>query len=237
MRGAVLAGAVAAALLTATTACSPPMIEREGRLLYNPRWAWALDWSREGWQKPEQVLDALALSQDAIVADIGAGSGYFSERLALRLPGGHVFATDVQEGMLERLADRVRDRELDNVTVVRGSFDDPGLPDGCCDLVFFSSVYKEIQGRVAYMRRVQHLLRPNGRVAILEFRPGVAGAGPPQEIRLAPEAIVSELAEAGFALVESHEFLPRVSFLVFSADSGADALAGSGGGPSPDLDS
>ncbi len=118
--------------------------------------------------------------------------------------------------MIERLNDRVRDRGLANVTVVRAAFDDPGLPEGCCDLVFLSSVYKEIEGRVAYMRRVQPLLRPGGRVAILEFRPGAPGWGPPEAMRLAPEAIVAELGEAGFVLVESHDFLPRESFLVFA---------------------
>ncbi len=206
----------ALALALYATACSPFMIEREGRLVYNPAWAWALEIGREAWQKPQEVLSALALPEDAVVADIGAGGGYFTERLSRALPSGHVFATDVQDSMIERLNDRVRDHELANVTVVRAGFDDPGLAEGCCDLVFLSSVYKEIEGRVAYMRRVRPLLRPGGRVAILEFRPGVPGAGPPQAVRLAPEAIVAELGEAGFVLLESHDFLPRESFLVFA---------------------
>lgn len=211
----------ALALTLCATACGLPMIEREGRRVFNPAWAWALEFGRDDWQKPEEVLCALALPEDAVVADIGAGGGYFTERLSRALPSGHVFATDAQDGMIERLNDRVRDRGLANVTVVRAAFDDPGLPEGCCDLVFLSSVYKEIEGRVAYMRRVQPLLRPGGRVAILEFRPGAPGAGPPEAMRLAPDAIVAELGEAGFVLVESHDFLPRESFLVFARDPGA----------------
>jgi ubiquinone/menaquinone biosynthesis C-methylase UbiE len=192
------------------------MLEVEGRRVFNPAWAWALEVDREGWQRPEDVLRILALPESAVVADIGAGGGYFTERFARALPAGRVFATDVQPGMLERLEERVRERKLLNVEVVRARFDDPGLPAGCCDLVFLSSVYKEITQRVDYMRRVRPLLRPGGRVAILEFRPGAPGAGPPQAMRLAPQQIVAELEQAGFALVESHDLLPRESFLVFA---------------------
>jgi ubiquinone/menaquinone biosynthesis C-methylase UbiE len=145
------------------------MIVREGRRVFNPAWAGALEWGRDDWQNPEAVLRALALPEDAVVADIGAGGGYFTERLSRAIPSGHVFASDVQDGMIERLNERVRDSGLANVTVVHARFDDPGLPDECCDLVFLSSVYKEIEGRVAYLRRVRPLLRPGGRVAILEF--------------------------------------------------------------------
>jgi SAM-dependent methyltransferase len=198
------------------TACSPPMIEVEGRRVYNPEWAWALEVRRSSWQKPEEVMRALALPETAVVADIGAGGGYFAERFSRSLPSGHVFATDVQDGMVERLEARVRDRGLENVTVIRGRFEDPGLAPACCDLVFFSSVYKEIHGRVEYMRRVRPVLRPGGRVVILEFRPGSPGPGPPDSIRLTPDAIVEELRLAGFGLVESHDFLPRQSFLVFA---------------------
>jgi ubiquinone/menaquinone biosynthesis C-methylase UbiE len=203
-------------LIVCVTACGPTMIVRDGHRVFNPAWAWALEFDREDWQKPDDVLRALALPKDAVVADIGAGGGYFTERLSRALPAGHVFATDVQAEMIERLNDRVCDRGLANVTVVQAPFDDPGLPGGCCDLVFFSSVYKEIEARVAYMHRVRSLLRPGGRVAIIEFRPGAPGAGPPESIRLAPEAIVAELGEAGFVLVESHGFLARESFLVFA---------------------
>lgn len=193
------------------------MIEVEGRQVYNPAWAWALEVRRDVWQQPDDVLAALALPETAVIADVGAGGGYFTERFARALPSGHVFASDVQDGMIERLVKRVRERELGNVTVVRGDFDDPRLPPACCDLVFFSSVYKEILGRVAYMQRVRPLLRPGGRVAILEFRPGVRNPGPPEEMRLSPEAIIDELDRAGFALVERFEFLERESFLVFEA--------------------
>jgi ubiquinone/menaquinone biosynthesis C-methylase UbiE len=96
------------------------------------------------------------------------------------------------------------------------------LPEACCDLVFFSSVYKEIDGRIDYMGRVQRVLRPRGRVAILEFRPEAPGPGPPVDVRLDPDQIVGELAAAGFVLVERHDFLPRQSFLIFLCEEGPD---------------
>lgn len=217
-RGRVGELALVAVFALAAAACGPIMVEREGHRVYNPNYLSFLDMApRDAWQLPEEVLEALALPPDAVIADIGAGGGYFTERFAGRLPAGRVYATDVQDEMIERLGERVREHALDNVTVVRGGFDDPGLPEPCCDLVFFSSVYKEIDGRVAYMRKVRRLLRPGGQVAILEFRPGAPWAGPPADVRMAAEEIAAELAEAGFVLVESHDFLPREWFLVFAA--------------------
>jgi len=207
-------------LLVAVTfllACPSFMVERGGRRVFNPALAFLLDArARDGWQRPDEVVQALELAPDAVVADVGAGSGYFSERFSRLLPTGHVYASDVQDEMLARLDARVTKRELANVTVVRAGFDDPGLPERCCDLVFFSSVYKEILDRVGYMTRVRRLLRPGGRVAILEFRPDAPGAGPPREIRLTPGRIEAELVAAGFELLQSHDFVAPESFQIFA---------------------
>jgi len=197
-------------------ACGPLMIERDGHRVFNPAYLTALEYRRDAWQMPDEVLAALALPPDAVVADVGAGGGFFSEYFSRHLDRGHVYATDVQDEMIERLEKRVRHEHLDNVSVVRGSFDDPGLPEGCCDLVFFSSVYKEIDGRPSYLRRVSRLLRPGGRVAILEFRPDAKGTGPPIADRLSTTAIEAELESAGFALIEQYDFLPRQSFQIFA---------------------
>ncbi len=208
--------ALALALLLA--GCPPSLVERDGHRVFNPFYLFYLDArSRDAWQQPERVLDALALAPGAVVADVGAGSGYFSERLARRVgPGGLVYATDVQPEMLARLRERVAERALANVVVVAARFDDPSLPEACCDLVFFSSVYKEIDARVAYMQKVRRLLRPGGRVAILEFRPGAGGPGPDPADRLRPDRVVAELGAAGFELRDRHDFLPRQYFLVFA---------------------
>jgi ubiquinone/menaquinone biosynthesis C-methylase UbiE len=194
------------------------MYERDGHRVFNPAYLSFLDSSwRDGWQQPEAVLAALAIPEGAAVADIGAGGGYFAERLAHHVgASGVVYATDVQAQMIDALERRVSERGLDNVRVVRAAFDHPTLPDGCCDLVFFSSVYKEIDSRVAYMKKVGRLLRPGARVAILEFRPDAPGFGPPAADRMTPEQVTQELAAAGYTLVGTHDFLPREYLLVFA---------------------
>lgn len=202
----------------ATLSCFATMTDVDGHRVFNPHLRGFLDWeSRDSWQKPDEVLAALRLPEGTAVADVGAGSGYFTERFSLHLgPEGHVYATDVQELMITALEERVQQRELHNVTVVRAAFEDPSLPDACCDLAFFSSVYKEIDGRVDFMRRLAPTLRPGGRVAILEFRPSYRGFGPPSDERLPRDQVIEELEAAGFALAESFDFLPREYFLVFA---------------------
>jgi len=214
------------ALTCALPGCAFTMIETEGHRVFNPRFLWALESDhRDRWQQPERVLEALALPEAATVADIGAGGGYFTERFARQVgPAGRVYATDVQAPMLARLRERAAEPGWANVEVIAAAFDDPTLPEACCDLVFFSSVYKEIDGRVDYMRKLRRALRGGGRVAIIEFRPWTFGPGPPLRVRLPAEQVESELAEAGFRLVASHDFLPREYFLVFAPAGEAATL-------------
>jgi arsenite methyltransferase len=209
---------VGMAALALLLGCAPSLIERDGHRVFNPLYLFYLDGrSRDSWQQPERVIDALALAPDAVVADVGAGSGYFTERFARRVgAGGFVYATDVQEEMLDRLRARVTRKRLANVSVVIARFDDPSLPEACCDLVFLSSVYKEIDERIAYMEKVRRVLRPSGRVAILEYRPDWQGVGPPPEDRLSPETVTQEMDAAGLELREQYGFLERQYFLVFA---------------------
>ena len=194
------------------------MHDVEGRRVFNPLYGTFLDGrNRDSWQKPDEVIAALELAPGAVVADVGAGTGYFTERLSRAVgPSGRVYATDVQDAMLRALEERVAEARLANVEVVRAGFDDPALPAACCDLVFFANVYKEIDDRVAYLRRLAPALRPAGRIAIIEYRPGGGGLGPPEEARLPEAQVARELATAGFALVARHDFLPRQYFLVFA---------------------
>jgi ubiquinone/menaquinone biosynthesis C-methylase UbiE len=203
-------------------ACPGTMHEVEGRRVFNPLYRVFLDGrERDRWQKPDEVVDALGVAPGSAVADLGAGTGYFSGRLARAVGDeGRVFATDVQDEMIRALEERVAREELRNVSVVRASFDDPALPAACCDLVLLANVYKEISERPAYLRRLAPALRAGGRVAIIDFHPDAPGAGPPREARLPEEQVVAELGEAGFVLAERHDFLPRQYFLVFARAPG-----------------
>ncbi len=193
------------------------MHEREGRRVFNPAYGFILEsGSRDAWQKPRQVMDALSIDSGTRVADIGAGTGYFTSHFAARVGSeGRVFATDPQEEMQRELRARARREGWRNVEVRAATFDAPSLPANCCDIVFFSSVYKEIRDRESYMRAVTKSLREGGRVAILEYRPDVEGPGPPTDMRMNVAQIDSELSRAGYARVEQHAFIERQYFLVY----------------------
>lgn len=195
------------------------MKDYAGHRVFNPMYLFYLEWGlRDKWQKPDEVITALELPPSAVVADIGAGGGYFTEKFSAAVgPSGRVYATDVQEVMIKRLGKRVGRRGLGNVSVVRGGFHDTMLPESCCDLAFFSSVYKEIDARISYMRNVRRILKPGGRVAILEYRRDVDAPGPEPGSRLAQEQVIDEMQSAGFVLLKSLDFLPREYFLVFGA--------------------
>jgi SAM-dependent methyltransferase len=171
------------------------------------------DPDRDAWQKPHQVIQALALAPEARVADLGAGTGYFSSRLANMLPKGRIYAVDVEPDMVRFLAERAKREGLGNLTAVHGAPDDPRLPEKA-DLVLLVDVYHHIDGREAYFRKLRGALRPGGRVAIIDFTLD-SPRGPPVAARVAPGKVKAEMKAAGFALAAEHRFLPDQYFLVF----------------------
>lgn len=179
------------------------------------RWARVFDDpAREGWQKPQEVIAALALPPDAVVADLGAGTGYFAVRLARALPQGHVYGVDVEPDMVRYLAERARREGLANLTVVQAAPDDPRLPRPV-DLVLVVNTYHHIADRSAYFERLQRSLRPGGRVAIVDFLPD-APVGPPRATRIPAATVKEEMGRAGYGLAAEHGFLPYQYFLVFA---------------------
>ena len=175
------------------------------------------DPERDAWQKPHEVIRALALAPDARVADLGAGTGYFSARLANMLPGGRVYAVDIEPDMVRYLEARAKREGLRNIVAVKGEPDDPRLP-GQVDLVLLVDVYHHIGERSAYFGRLRDALRPGGRIAIVDFKLD-APAGPPRAARIAPEAVKAEMKAAGYRVTAEHAFLPYQYFLVFSPAS------------------
>ena len=172
------------------------------------------DPKRDAWQKPHQVIQALALKPDAVVADIGAGTGYFAARLATLLKEGRVYAADAEPGMVKHLAERAKKENRPNLVAVAAGAADPKLP-AKVDLALLVNVYHHIDARPAYFRRLQESLKPGGRVAILDFTLD-SPDGPPKEARLAPEKVVAEMKAAGYALAKEHRFLPQQYFLEFT---------------------
>jgi cyclopropane fatty-acyl-phospholipid synthase-like methyltransferase len=171
------------------------------------------DPKRDAWQKPHEVIQALALKPDAVIVDIGSGTGYFSARFANMVPQGRVYGVDTEPDMVKYLAERARREGLKNITAIAGAPDDPRLPEKA-DLIILVDVYHHIGNREQYFSRLQKSLKPGGRLAVIDFRMD-SPEGPPRSARLAPEQVKAELKRAGYALAQEHGFLPNQYFLVF----------------------
>ena len=203
----------AAACLAGTVAAQSPD-SHQHRFSDAERWAHVFDDpKRDAWQKPHEVIQALALKPDAVVADIGAGTGYFAARLARMLPNGKVYAVDVEPDMVKYLAERAGKEKLANLIALAGTADDALLPEKA-DVILLVDVYHHIDRRDRYFRRLRESLKPGGRLAVIDFRMD-SPAGPPRSARIAPERVVAELKAAGYSLSQEHGFLPRQYFLVF----------------------
>lgn len=182
------------------------------------RWAHVFDDpARDAWQKPHDVIQALALAPDAVVADVGAGTGYFAVRLANMLPAGRVYAVDVEPDMVRYLTERAKREKRENMVAIAGLPDDPKLP-GKVDLVLMVNVFHHVDDRTRYFRRLGAALKTGGRVAIIDYTPE-SPQGPPKSTRIAAGRVVAEMKEAGYALAQEHRFLPNQYFLVFRPGS------------------
>jgi ubiquinone/menaquinone biosynthesis C-methylase UbiE len=166
-------------------------------------------------EQPDRVVEAMALAPDAVVADIGAGSGYFTLRLAREVPDGRVLAVDVQPGMLEVLDRRAAQAGLGNVVSVLGTESDPNLAEASVDAILLVDAYHEFSHPYEMARAMARALRPGGRLYLVEYR-----AEDP-EIPILPlhkmtEAQARREMEAvGLTFVENGTFLPVQHFLVF----------------------
>jgi len=168
---------------------------------------------RDRWQKPDEVVAALGLEPGERVADLGAGGGYFSFRLAKAVgPSGRVYAVDVDDSLLAYVASQAKKRDLPQIETVLAPPDGPGLPAASVDLIFLSNVFHHLPDPVRYFRDARPVLRENGRVAVVEVSEG----GFPKGHSTPPEVIRADFEAAGYVLVEELSFLERQSFQVFA---------------------
>lgn len=172
---------------------------------------------REAWQKPDQVMDALHIAEGTTVADVGAGGGWFTMRLARRVwPNGRVYAVDVQRLMIEAISRRV-DREglASIVTPVLGEDTDPKLPANSTDAVLIVDAFHEMEDPVLWLKNASRTLKPQGRIGIIDYREGEGGPGPDSAERVPPGVVRGQAIAAGLKFVEEHKFLPYQYFLIF----------------------
>lgn len=171
------------------------------------------DPARDAWQQPHEVIEALKLKPDAVIADIGAGTGYFAARFANMTPQGHVYGVDTEPDMVKYLAERAKREGLKNITAVQAKPGDPRLPVRA-DLIILVDVYHHVDQRERYFRQLQDSLKPGGRLVIIDFTMD-SPVGPPKSARIAPQQVKAEIARAGYTLAEEHGFLPNQYFLIF----------------------
>ena len=174
---------------------------------------------RDEWQKPDQIMDALKIADGSIVAELGAGGGWFTIRLARRVQqNGHVYAEDIQAPMIAAIGRRVQRENLTNVTTVLGTPTDPRLPSGI-DAALIVDSYREMEispsDPVTLLRNVARSLKPHGRIGIVDFTPGAGGPGPAADQRVNPEAVIAAAASAGLQLMSREAVEPFQYLLVF----------------------
>ncbi|MCR4343950.1 MAG: methyltransferase domain-containing protein [Candidatus Scalindua sp.] len=173
------------------------------------------------WQDTEEIMARLHLGAGDIVADIGAGSGYFTMPLASRVGDkGLVFAEDIQIEMINYISKKVEALELKNVRVIFGKPEDPSLLDNFFNLVFLANTYHELETPFLMLENIKKDLRYSGRLAIIDWDPAKQSPfGPPIEEKVPENTVINELERAGFELIEKHNFMSYHYFLVFRKKS------------------
>lgn len=175
------------------------------------------DPGRDKWQKPERVVQALELTPGENVADIGAGSGYFTVRFARAVgPAGRVYAVDIDPGMLDYIRRRATQEHLENITTVLADPHDPKLPAGSVDVIFICDTLHHISNRTEYFPLLARALKPQGRFVNVDFQKRPLPLGPPVEMKIARKDMIAEAEPAGFHLLKQYDFLPYQYFLVFA---------------------
>jgi SAM-dependent methyltransferase len=169
-------------------------------------------------EEPELALNVLQIPKGASVADIGAGSGYMTERLAARVgPAGRVYANDLQPQMLYLLSRRLEERRITNVTLVQGTVDDPKLAAASVDLALMVDVYHELSQPQAILRRLREALKPGGRLVLVEYRKEDPAIPIKFEHKMTVAEATLEVEAEGFTLAKVDEALPRQHILIFTA--------------------
>jgi len=172
--------------------------------------------NRDDWQQPQRVIESLQIRPGAMVADLGAGGGYFTFRLAKAVgPAGKIYAVDVDREMIDLIAEQAKKESANQVETIVAKPDDPLLPATGVDLIFTVNTYHHFDNRVTYFANQRKYLRPGGRIAVIDFDrrawlEGLLCHYTPSEF------IKREMEQAGYVLQQEFDFLDRQSFLIFA---------------------
>jgi ubiquinone/menaquinone biosynthesis C-methylase UbiE len=212
-----LAGSIARAFVLMAIAGTAVPAAQQHRRLFPPEELGMLEGpDRAAWQRPDEIMDKLRIAEGSAVADLGAGAGWFTIRLAARVgPNGVVYAEDVQPPMLEAIKRRVARTQLSWVKTVLGTQLDPRLP-GPVDAALIVDAYHEMEQPRVLLHNLAKALKPNGLIGIVEFKKDGWGPGPAMDERVEPERVISDADAAGLRLVSKETFLRYMYMLIFT---------------------
>ncbi|RZK35785.1 MAG: class I SAM-dependent methyltransferase [Pedobacter sp.] len=171
--------------------------------------------SRTEEENTNLALASLPLKSNIVVADVGAGSGFYTFRVAKQMPKGKVYAVEIQDDAIAYLKKKVIDDRLTNVEVIKGTAKEPNLPANSIDLAFMVDVYHELQYPQAYLAALSKALKPNGQLLLLEYKEEDPTVAIKPEHKMSVKQVKKELAVNGFKLVKNGKFLPLQHFLLF----------------------
>jgi len=173
---------------------------------------------RTTWQQPDAVVRALAIRRGQTIAEIGAGPGYFTLRLAKAVgKNGRVLASEVEPKMIAVLRDRLVSKKVTNVTPVLGLPDNPLLPQGLADQILIVNTFHHLPNGVAYLRGLKRCLKPEGRIVNIDFHEWALPVGPSPSEKVSRAAFVAMAQKAGYAVAYEHPFLAHQYFVVLAA--------------------
>jgi len=175
------------------------------------------DPKRDAYQKPHEVLTALNIKPGEVIADIGAGSGYFTFRLAQFVGDkGKVYAVDVSPDMIRHVNRRIRETKATNVVTILADPDDPLLADQSVNRFFICDVWHHVDNQTKYLSLMKKMLKPSGEIVMIDFHKKELPFGPPLQMKIAREDVIKQMETNGFRLGKEHIFLPHQYFLVFA---------------------
>jgi predicted methyltransferase len=209
---------LAASLLAGLTLLSAPLAAQHARL-FPPQELGQLEGpDRDAWQRPDQIMDALLIGEGSTVADLGAGGGWFTVRMARRVgPNGRVYAEDVQPEMIQAIERRMAREGLEKIVkTVLGTQTDPKFPE-LLDAVLIVDAYHEMEKPVTLLRNIAKSLKPTGTIGIVNFKKDGAGPGPKMEERVDAETVIRDARAAGLELKKRENFLRYQYLLTFGA--------------------
>jgi ubiquinone/menaquinone biosynthesis C-methylase UbiE len=168
-------------------------------------------------QKPDEVIAALNLKAGEVLADIGAGSGYFAFRFARKVgDSGRIYAVDINPDMILYMNRHIRDLRIKNVVTVLSAPDDPLLADASINRFFVCNTWHHVENRPSYIALMKKMLKPGGQIVVVDYLKKELPVGPPPSMKMAREDVISEMEANGFRPAQEHTFLPYQYFLIFA---------------------